>query len=208
MSIKVRHGRWIILHVSLVAFLVYYTGVRAIGPSLVNGDFETGGLSGWTVFTSANGTLGGEGFPSVLNCDTKGNGAVTRCARFKVGQRLYKGPGAKAEGGGFYQTVSLGEGQVTVTAEIAASYSSERHLRNLSGGSFELLLDNKVVDSHDFGSISAGATERSTLSGTASILAGMHEIRVRITRQGVIKAGTPTPTQFVDNIALTFVPAR
>ena len=179
----------------------------AHADAVENGDFETGDLSGWAVFTTANGTLGGAGFPIVFDFDIAGEGSANKSAGFKVGQRLYKGMGSEPEGGGIYQTITLGAGVVTVAADIAASYSSQRHARNLSGGFFELILDEQVLDRYDFGPIAAGTTERWKLTGPASVTQGPHQIRLRITRPVVAKTGTPAPFQFVDNVTVTGTPA-
>ncbi len=194
--------------VSLVELaLTVAFGGASNAATLTNGDFETGDLTGWTVFTSNNGALGGAGFPLVLVLDIKGDGVVSKSAAFKVGQRVFAGLDSTPEGGGMYQTVTLNAGSVTLTADIAVTYSSSRHARNLSGGLFELMLDDKVLDSHDVGAIGAGTTERSHLSGSASVPAGTHAIRLRITRPAVVKVGTPAPVQFIDNIGLTVPPS-
>ena len=196
------------LSVALIAGALGNAGVeRALAAPLPNGDFEMGDLSGWAVFTTANGTLGGAGFPIVFDLDIAGEGSANKSAGFKVGQRLYKGMGSEPEGGGIYQTITLGAGVVTVAADIAASYSSQRHARNLSGGFFELILDEAVLDRYDFGPIAAGTTERWKLTGSASVTQGPHQIRLRITRPAVAKTGTPAPLQFVDNVTVTVTPA-
>ena len=48
-----------------------------------NGDFSTG-LTGWTVFTTANGTTGA-GLPDVVSFNTTGSGA-SNSAQFNVGE--------------------------------------------------------------------------------------------------------------------------
>ena len=173
---------------------------------LVNGDFETGDLSGWTVFSTANGTVGWAGFPVVLDFDMNGDGATSKSVGFKVGQQVFKGIDASPEGGGIYTMLTVEPGRLTVTAEIAASYASQRHRRNLSAGIFELMLDDAVLDSHDFGPISAGTTERATLSGSKAIAGGAHALRLRIRRPAITTMHSPAPFQFVDNIKLTFTP--
>ena len=47
-----------------------------------NGDFETGDLTGWTTFTTTNGTIG---TPAVVPFDTTGSGA-SNAAEFNVGR--------------------------------------------------------------------------------------------------------------------------
>ena len=61
-----------------------------------------------------------------------------------------------------------------------------------------MLLNNVLIDSHDFGGISGGTTERSSLSGIVhGLSAGSHEFRVLMTRPFI--TSTNTPIQFLDN---------
>jgi hypothetical protein len=71
------------------------TLVASAAP-VVNGDFETGDLTGWTTFTTANGTIG---TPAVVSFDTTGTGA-SNAAKFNVGRQVL-GSGAP-EGGGIH----------------------------------------------------------------------------------------------------------
>ncbi len=180
---------------------------EAKADTIANGDFETGDLVAWTVFTSGNGTLGAAGFPMVLSLDIAGDGRASKSAAFKVGQRAYQGPDSKPEGGGIYQTVELQAGRVILAVDIAVSYSSSRHVRNLSGGFFELFLDDEPLDQYDFGPIDAGTTRRAKLNGSTQISAGHHTVRLQISRAAVAKVGTPAPIQFVDNVTLQVTPS-
>src|SRR4051794_15573680 len=81
----------------------------AAAAAVVNGDFESGDLTGWTTFTTANGTLG---TPAVVSFDTTGTGA-SRAAQFNVGENTYTGV---YEGGGIYQIVNA-TGLFTVSAD-------------------------------------------------------------------------------------------
>ena len=104
------------------------------------------------------------------------------------------------EGGGIYQNVYLPAGDYTVsaTAEIASSFEGPG-LANSSGGIFEVLLDGGVVASYDFGAITAGTTERSTLAASLSLATeGSHELRIRITRPF-----QPSPYQYLGNVVLS-----
>ena len=204
---QVTNRRSVMMSATAVACALWLAvSSQADAATLTNGDFERGDLSGWTLFTTASGTLGAAGFPMVFDWDIRGDGFTSKGAALKVGQQVYQGPGSEPEGGGMYQTVNVEAGQVTLTADIAVTYSSSRHARNLSGGFFELILDAVVLESYDFGPIAAGTTERGQLSGSTRITAGVHEIRLRITRPAVAKVGTPVPVQFVDNVKVTLTP--
>ena len=131
-----------------------------------NGDFETGNLSGWTQFTTANGTLGGA-YPKVVSFDTDGDGTPTMSAQFSVGQ--VTGGSKTWEGGGIYQAVDLVAGDYDISVDIAAEGSN---YGNGQAGKFELLVDGVVVDTYDFGPISANSTKRSLLAA----LPGLAEV--------------------------------
>ncbi len=182
-------------------------GGQAYAEPLVNGGFETGSLSGWTVFASSNGTLGGGAFPGVYDFDTTGDGVVTKGVAFKVGKKDLRGAGESHEGGGIFQIVTAEEaGELTITADIAASYVSAKHEKNLAGGRFELLLNNVVLDSHDFGPIPTNSTQRKRLRAHSQVPAGPHEIRLRVTRPYLTTVTTPAPLQFIDNVTMRLSP--
>ena len=171
--------------------------LHAEAVPLANGDFETGDLTGWTPFTTANGTLGPD-MPQVVMFDM--NGTPSYAAKFQVGQVEYT-PDAY-EGGGIYQNVDLPAGQYEITgsAEIASSFEGPG-VRNDEAGRFELLVDGTVVATHVFGPIAANETKRSTLMATVSVdVGGYHEIRFRITRPYL-----PSPFQYIDSVYLAQV---
>jgi hypothetical protein len=187
-----------------VAVLAAPTAAHVGNTPIVNGDFESGDLSGWTTFTTANGAIGA---PGVVLFDTTGT-EVSKAAQLNVGLITY--PPFLNEGGGIYQTVNAA-GSFSLSADIAAA-----NVRPVGSGDngecgfFELLLDGSVVASHDFGSCDAGATVRSTLMATGlSLSPGSHEIRIRITRPYISHPapddanGTQTPFQYIDNVRLT-----
>ena len=173
---------------------------------LENGNFEAGTLAGWTVFETLNGTLGGKGFPKLVEFDVTGDGQMSNCAQFKVGQQLYQSDAPTLAGGGMFANLELGAGTIKITVDIATSYSSPKDRRNLAGGLFELLVDGKVIADHDFGPITNQAIQRFHLEGNVSILEGMHEVRIRIQRPFRSLPHDHAPRQYIDNIHLTFAP--
>ena len=159
---------------------------------VTNGDFSTGDLTGWSVFTTANGTANGGSPPNVTLFDVTGSGA-SLAAHFKVGQLTFV-QGAP-EGGGIFQNIFFGASDVvSFSADIAALGGP---FTNVAGGNFQMLLDGTVIDSVDFGQIGANAIKRDSLSASENVSAGSHELRFKITRPFL--TGT-TPQQYIDNI--------
>ena len=155
---------------------------------LINGDFETGNLNGWSTFTTANGTIG---TPGVSSFDVTGSGA-SLAAVFNVGN--VQNPGNN--GGGLFQAFNFGGGSLSVSVDIASSVIGSP--ANGDAGEFSLQLDGVLIDFLDFGGITAGTTERGTLSGIVNgLLPGSHEFRVLMTRSFETSSGTPL--QYIDN---------
>ncbi|MGB0564230.1 MAG: PEP-CTERM sorting domain-containing protein [Spirulinaceae cyanobacterium] len=167
---------------------------------LVNGDFETGDLSGWTVFNTTNGTIGQPFFPTLVpEADIFATGGEQTMA-VHVGQASFM-PGQPA-GGGLFQTVNLAGGNFELVADIAALNDSF----NASGGLFSLLFDGQVIAEHNFSSVLANRLSQKTLRGTVfDVLPGEHEVRLQVQRP--YQQNAQTPRQYVDNIALRSLPA-
>ncbi len=64
----------VVLLIVLAAICGHARQVQVI--SLINGDFETGDLTGWTVFTNPGASELGEGFPQVVLFDINGDAAL------------------------------------------------------------------------------------------------------------------------------------
>ncbi len=182
---------------TIVALMVGgFAAGAAQADLLVNGDFETGNLSGWTVFSTTNGT-NGLGLPDVVLFDTNdvGNGSLS--ARFNVGQIE---AGTSQVGGGIFQSVELTAG--TYVLALNAAMLDETGVPNDAGGLIELLFDNVVVDSHDFRHAEVNMPEYTTLSAVLSgVSAGTHEVRIRLTREYTSNL-LASPFQYLDNITL------
>lgn len=178
----------------LVTVLATAFGASAAHAGLINGGFDTGDLTGWTTFTTTNGTLGGIG-SEVVAFDTNGDGTADPAARFRVGQDHWAPSGF--EGGGIRQSVTLGAGAVTLSADVAAWAAV---WGNNSGGVFELLFDGAVVASHDFGFIPTGDTKRATLWASFEVAGGLHDVGLLMRRP--FPDGDTTPLQLVDNFSL------
>ncbi len=183
-----------LLYLTVVSVTVFVGQAQAF---VTNGDFETGDLTGWTVFATAGGTTG-VGLPDVVLFDTDNDSVATNSARFNVGR--LSGIGAR-EGGGIYQNVNiLASGSYLLTADVASSDIGGS--QNSDGGLFELLFDGVLVDSVDFGPIALNVPEYASLGGTVGAAVGSHEVRIRITR-GYTSDLAVTPWEYIDNVSLS-----
>jgi hypothetical protein len=162
---------------------------------VTNGDFATGEFTGWTLFTTSNGSLGpsGSGLPAVTSFNVTGSGAQN-AATFNVGERAFDGT---QQGGGIKQTVNLSGGSISFSANVAALTGM---FGNGEGGVFNVLLDGVTEDTLDIGFINPNAVVRDTLSFTTTESAGAHTLEILITRPGT--NDLDTPQQFITNISI------
>jgi hypothetical protein len=166
---------------------------------LENGRFETGDLTGWTIFNDTNGTTGGA---TVVLFDTSGNGTPSLCAQFQVGSTVGYVYGSLGSGGGISQSVNLNAGQLNITINIAAYNPGSR--KNCDTGTFILILDGQQVATSIFGSIDGYQTNRSTLSYSKTVAAGPHVIAVDMRRNYYMGTGSSaSPFQYLDDIVLS-----
>jgi hypothetical protein len=171
----IRGGVWI------AAVLCAALNVHVAKANLVlNGNFATGDFTNWTLATTPNGTLGS---PTVTTFDF-GSGAVN-AAQFQVGDVNFDGT---QQGGSIAQTIATGAGLFTFSADIAAQGSN-----NVEAGVFTALLDGTPLDTVDLGFING--TLISSLSFSASVGAGNHNLEILITRPY-----QKLPTEFVSDI--------
>ena len=190
-----RRGRYLLATVVACVMTVGVNTSEAAPIVLVNGDFETGTLAGWTTFVTANGSLGPAPLPDVVSFDVDGDTVATNAARFQVGQVVFQS-GVQA-GGGIFQSFTSGAGTLSLSADIA----SRDFTGNAAGGIFSLLLDGVVVDTFDFGPGSV-SVERATLDAMVAVGAGAHEIRFLMTRPFLHGALGNSPFQFIDDVTL------
>jgi hypothetical protein len=164
--------------------------------SLINGDFETGDLTGWIVFTTANGD-NGAGLPTVTSFNTTGSGN-SNSAQFRVGRINTSTPEG---GGGITQNVTLASGILNLSVDVAGFSGTG----NASVGDFTLLLDNSPLDTFITSSISnyipGNTTLRDTLTASTTVSAGTYSIGIRITRP--YDNSLPFLSQNVDNFTIS-----
>lgn len=174
-----------------------FLSLPAHADTLTNGNFETGDLTGWTAFTTVNGS-NGAGLPNVVSFDTTGGGA-SDAAHFNVGE---VGFDSTQQGGGLSQTFSvLADGLYTLTEDFASQDDAQGSV-NEDAGTFSILIDGTVVASDDFGSFTdPHQVLMGSFNTTVDLSAGSHTLETQITRGFTADAGTPD--EYIDNLSLT-----
>lgn len=188
----------------LIGFLLG-SGGSVSAEVLITTDFESGNFSGWTTFSTSNGTLGSTGFPSVAVCDHTGIVAPSRCLQVQVGQLYYAPVHDVQQGGGIELNTATVSGIIHLSARVGATYQSPNKKRNLNGGLFEWVVDDHIVAVLDIGPIEAGATVQHLFRGNVAVTAGPHIIQLRVTRPFQSGTGQPAPVQFMDDVVVELI---
>jgi len=167
----------------------------------INGDFQTGDLTGWTQFTTANGSIGQPlGYPNVVLFNTNGSGD-SLAAHFNVGEVVLT---VLQEGGGIGQFVNLSAGSHVLTADIASVDDPEGP--NAAAGLFTLLVNGTAAGSTDLGPFSmVTQTLRGALNVSFSVPTdGSYDLQIEITRPFLGgSSDLMTPQQYLDNVHVT-----
>ena len=185
--------------VSLVAGLYlmsFLDGGAAFGDTITNGDFGTGTLAGWTVFTTPNGRNGVD-LPNIVSFNTTGHGA-SFAAHFDVGEAKFD---FTQQGGGISQIVTA---PVSGLYTLSEDFASQDDLGvNVDAGTFSILIDGITVATDDLGSFSAdGQILMGSFNETLDLTAGSHLIQAEISRH-FLTTGPNTPDEYIDNISLS-----
>lgn len=174
----------------------------AAADVITNGNFQTGTLAGWTVFTTSSNGTNGAGLPDVVSFNTTGSGS-SDAAHFDVGEVIYD---LTPQGGGLTQTISISAAGLYMLTEDFASQNSTGET-NGDGGTFSILIDGTTVATDAFGDIGAHTTLMGSFDELVSLSAGTHTIETEITRVFQSAAvGDNTPDQYIDNISLIATP--
>jgi len=183
------------------------TGICPVSAEvLMTTDFESGTFSGWTVFSTSNGTLGGKGFPTVALCDHVNPVSPSHCLQVQVGQLHYAPTHELQQGGGIGLTTMTISGLIQLSARVGVTYHSPDYKRNLNGGLFEWVVDDQVIADLDVGPMEDGGTVQHQFTGKVPVPAGRHTIQLRVTRPFQSGAGKPAPIQFVDDVMVELLP--
>lgn len=163
---------------------------------LNNGSFQNGDFTSWTLGTTANGTAG-VGFPIVTTWPLGGSNA----AQYEVGQVNYIN--GDFEGAMLLQIFAASSGTLDLAFDWAAMGDGIHN--NSDAGLFQLVLDGVVLNSYDVGHIGPNNLFNGTLSGAASVTAGMHFFEIDILRPFQSGQGT-TPYEFITGASVSAVP--
>ena len=198
-----RKGFWV-----WSAFVLGTIGISdvSIAATFNQENFENGDRAPWEIFITPNGTVGGGGLPTVVIFDTVQEGQESKSLKFKVGQVRYDPDQTIEQGGGLVIEVETDGGMLHLSAHVAVSYYSPKDPRNLAGGLFEWVVDDQAIAAHDVGPIKKESILRHHLRARQQINAGVHTIRLRITRPFVSHPGQPAPFQYVDNLLIRYLP--
>lgn len=190
--------------------LLLVAAISNAQASVNNGDFETGTLSNWNTFTTANGALG-VGFPSISSFDVAGSGASSSALSLSVGYLTapcsYPGYDCPrpTEGGGIEQTTTFSGGLTLLHADIAVANAPSLYGGyNMDGGTFSLFLDDALLDSFTVGKINAGTVSRGLLESSSYVAPGAHTFKILVTRQ--YSSAASSLTQYIDNVSASAVP--
>jgi hypothetical protein len=169
-------------------------------------NFENGKMAPWEIFVTPNGTLGRAGLPTVAPFETGKDGQESKSLQFKVGQVRYDPDNEPEQGGGLVIQIATETGTLSLSAHVAVTYHSPKDKRNLAGGLFQWVVDEQVIAIHEIGPIEKGRILRHHLNAHHTINAGVHTIRLRITRPFTSRPGQDAPFQYVDDLLIRLLP--
>lgn len=172
----------------LVALLAVFAVQASADNLLVNGSFQSGDFTGWTIGSTSNGTWG-QGYPVVTGWPLGGMNA----AQGEVGEVNFDGT---FQGGTLSQTFTSGAGAATLSFDWAAMGDGTH--QNADGGDFRLLLDGTILADHDVGTIGPNDLLNGTLTANMNLSAGSHTFEIDVLRPYVSLPGN-TPYQYVTN---------
>lgn len=178
----------------------------SIMATLNQENFENGAGDAWETFATPNGAMGGGGMPTVVIFDTVQEGQESKSLKLKVGQARHDPDQKIEQGGGLVIEMETDGGMLHLSAYVAVSYHSPKDRRNLAGGIFEWVVDGQAIAVYDVGPIKNESILRHHFKARHHVNAGVHTLRLRITRPFISHPGQPAPFQYVDNLLVRFSP--
>ena len=204
------HG-WAVLFSLVKAFFIGSLLVMSsigIGEAAIlnQTNFENGEVAPWDTFVTSNGTVGEAGMPAVVPFEMVKEGQESQALQFKAGQVRYDTENESEQGGGVVVQIKTETGKLELSANVAVTYHSPKDKRNLAGGLFQWIVDDQVIASQDMGPIDNHAILRHHLKASNLVNAGVHIIRLRITRPFISHPGQHAPFQYVDDVLIRLAP--
>ncbi len=169
----------------LVVVLAVFASQASADNLLVNGSFQSGDFTGWTLGTTSNGTAG-PGYPIVTQWPLDNN---LNAWEGEVGEVNFTG---QYEGATLSQTFTSGAGPATLSFLWAANGAGG----NADGGDFRLILDGATLADHDVGQINPDQLVNGSLSANVNLTAGQHTFEIDVLRRYIVLPGD-TPFQYV-----------
>lgn len=176
----------------LAAALLMSTTASAANV-LVNGDFETGDLTGWSPSIMSNGAYAAG--PSVVPYDVSGAG-VSNAGYMIAGQHTYEPGEYIGSGGGFEQEVNLAAGMHTFSVDVALFNPSDTYA-NAAGDRFFVGLGNLVLGEVYAPALQPLETWRATLQFDFMAVGGNNILYLAMQRPYL-----PWTAQYFDNAVL------
>jgi hypothetical protein len=170
----------------------------ASANAIVNGNFQTGDLTGWSTYLYSGSSTLGSGLPAVVSFDTTGSGA-SLAAEFDVGNASTC---CATSGGGLTQTFTAASAGVYEFHLDFASQNDATGQINGDPGTFSIIEDgNTIATQSPSGFETQYEILRGNLDAFAFLTAGSHTIDVQVTRNSAA-GGVSTPTEFIDNVSV------
>ncbi len=170
----------------LVALLAVVAAQASADNLLINGSFEDGTFSHWTLGTTSNGSAG-DGFPIVAPWPLDNN---INSWKGEVGEVNFTG---LYEGATLSQTFDSTYTLATLSFQYVAMGAGGT---NQDGGDFRLILDGTVLQDFDVGTIDPNQIISGSLSADVDLSAGTHTFEIDVLRRYLTSPGA-TPYQFV-----------
>ena len=188
---------------ALIAVLVLHS--QASAQSFVNGDFQTGDFTGWTVGLTSGGATAVQ-LVTMIDIDGPGPLTDSLAAQFSAGRAT--GVTTGEHGVTLMQTLLL-QGGTTYTFDFDWAATRSPGLgANTQGGIFALMVDTTEITRQAAGSTSAAAPKFGHVTGSFTpATTGSYSVGVWILRPFTIPTpATPTLFQSVDNFTAIVVP--
>lgn len=176
----------------------------SFGQVFVNGDFETGDMTGWTITPGPNAHVR---FQEVINYDIDSTdpGSPSFAAQFSMGQISFEQ--------GVYRHIDVTQSlqlEAGNTYQFSVDFAAENYffLDNADGGIYELIVDGQSIALHNTMNIFANSVEWGTLSGLFTpIQTGTYEVGGRISRRFPEPGASEVILgQYFDNFAVVVNP--